>query len=297
MTDVKYDKRIEEIKRVAFDNNHKDSMIKTVKYNTKSHVKDILREDPRSEDSSTYTSDYVIEYQCVDLIPQHHETMSYRKELVFEDLEILTEKFIKPFVTFQGEDKVEAFKLLSILERNDLGLERSLVYKKVYQYLLFKVNTAIRNYFKSSGSFILSNFKEDAINKLHTVLANKEATEQYQWFSHLVLSLRKLFNVEANRDFIGYFKNQGKIFLVEPLYLSKVINPYHALVLVNRVVEINKDSEETALYHSLENIFNRNKQYEFNYWLYTTTTKNIFKFKVQRTKDQSYILSYQGMDV
>lgn len=294
MTDVKYDKKIEEIKRIAFDPKDKGSVIKAFKYNTKNHVRDILREDPNSEET---VFDFVVEYQCVDLIPSYHETLTYRRELVFQDLEILTEKFIKPFVSYQGEDKVQAFKLLSLLESSGLELPRSLVYKKVYQYLLFKINSAIRNYFKSSGSFILSNFREDTINKLYTVLANKEAKEQYLWFSNLVLSLRKLFNVDANHNFLKYFKDQGKIFLVEPLYLSKVLNPYLALILVNRNVEVSKDSSETALYQTLENIFNRNKQYEFNYWFYVKNTKNLFKFKVYRTKEESYILTYQGMEV
>lgn len=294
MTDVKYDKKIEEIKRIAFDPKDKGSVIKAFKYNTKNHVRDILREDPNSEET---VFDFVVEYQCVDLIPSYHETLTYRRELVFQDLEILTEKFIKPFVSYQGEDKVQAFKLLSLLESSGLELPRSLVYKKLYQYLLFKINSAIRNYFKSSGSFILSNFREDTINKLYTVLANKEAKEQYLWFSNLVLSLRKLFNVDANHNFLKYFKDQGKIFLVEPLYLSKVLNPYLALILVNRNVEVSKDSSETALYQTLENIFNRNKQYEFNYWFYVKNTKNLFKFKVYRTKEESYILTYQGMEV
>lgn len=294
MTDVKYDKKIEEIKRIAFDPKDKGSVIKAFKYNTKNHVRDILREDPNSEET---VFDFVVEYQCVDLIPSYHETLTYRRELVFQDLEILTEKFIKPFVSYQGEDKVQAFKLLSLLESDDLELPRSLVYKKVYQYLLFKINSAIRNYFKSSGSFILSNFREETINKLYTVLANKEAKEQYLWFSNLVLSLRKLFNVDANHNFLKYFRDQGKIFLVEPLYLSKVLNPYLALILVNRNVEVSKESSETALYQTLDNIFNRNKQYEFNYWFYVKNTKNIFKFKVYRTKEESYILTYQGMEV
>lgn len=294
MTDVKYDKKIEEIKRVAFDPNDKDSVLKAFKYNTKSHVRDILREDPESEET---VFDFVIEYQAVDLIPSYHETLTYRRELVFQDLEILTEKFIKPFVSYQGEDKVQAFKLLSLLESEGLELSRSLVYKKVYQYLLFKVNSAIRNYFKSSGSFILSNFREETINQLYTVLANKESKEQYLWFSNLVLSLRKLFNVDANHNFLKYFKDQGKIFLVEPLYISRVLNPYLALILMNRNVEVSKDSSETALYQTLENIFNRNKQYEFNYWFYVKNTKNLFKFKVYRTKEESYILTYQGMEV
>ena len=237
MTDVKYDKKIEEIKRIAFDPKDKGSVIKAFKYNTKNHVRDILREDPNSEET---VFDFVVEYQCVDLIPSYHETLTYRRELVFQDLEILTEKFIKPFVSYQGEDKVQAFKLLSLLESDDLELPRSLVYKKVYQYLLFKINSAIRNYFKSSGSFILSNFREETINKLYTVLANKESKEQYLWFSNLVLSLRKLFNVDANHNFLKYFRDQGKIFLVEPLYLSKVLNPYLALILVNRNVEVSK---------------------------------------------------------
>lgn len=294
MTDVKYDKKIEEIKRIAFDPKDKGSVIKAFKYNTKNHVRDILREDPNSEET---VFDFVVEYQCVDLIPSYHETLTYRRELVFQDLEILTEKFIKPFVSYQGEDKVQAFKLLSLLESGDLELPRSLVYKKVYQYLLFKINSAIRNYFKSSGSFILSNFREETINKLYTVLANKESKEQYLWFSNLVLSLRKLFNVDANHNFLKYFRDQGKIFLVEPLYLSKVLNPYLALILVNRNVEVSKESSETALYQTLDNIFNRNKQYEFNYWFYVKNTKNIFKFKVYRTKEESYILTYQGMEV
>lgn len=294
MTDVKYDKKIEEIKRIAFDPKDKGSVIKAFKYNTKNHVRDILREDPNSEET---VFDFVVEYQCVDLIPSYHETLTYRRELVFQDLEILTEKFIKPFVSYQGEDKVQAFKLLSLLESSDLELPRSLVYKKVYQYLLFKINSAIRNYFKSSGSFILSNFREETINKLYTVLANKEAKEQYLWFSNLVLSLRKLFNVDANHNFLKYFRDQGKIFLVEPLYLSKVLNPYLALILVNRNVEVSKESSETALYQTLDNIFNRNKQYEFNYWFYVKNTKNLFKFKVYRTKEESYILTYQGMEV
>lgn len=294
MTDVKYDKKIDEIKRIAFDSNDKGSVIKAFKHNTKNHIRDILREDPNSEET---VFDFVIEYQCVDLIPSYHETLTYRRELVFQDLERLTEKFIKPFVSYQGEDKVQAFKLLSLLESDDLELPRSLIYKKVYQHLLFKINSAIRNYFKSSGSFILSNFREETINKLYTVLANKEAKEQYLWFSNLVLSLRKLFNVDANHNFLKYFKDQGKIFLVEPLYVSKVLNPYLALILVNRTVEVNKESSETALYQSLENIFNRNKQYEFNYWFYVKNTKNIFKFKVYRTKEESYILTYQGMEV
>ena len=294
MTDVKYDKKIEEIKRVAFDPNDRDSVLKAFKYNTKSHVRDILREDPESEET---VFDFVIEYQAVDLIPSYHETLTYRRELVFQDLEILTEKFIKPFVSYQGEDKVQAFKLLSLLESEGLELSRSLVYKKVYQYLLFKVNSAIRNYFKSSGSFILSNFREETINQLYTVLANKESKEQYLWFSNLVLSLRKLFNVDANHNFLKYFKDQGKIFLVEPLYISRVLNPYLALILMNRNVEVSKDSSETALYQTLENIFNRNKQYEFNYWFYVKNTKNLFKFKVYRTKEESYILTYQGMEV
>lgn len=294
MTDVKYDKKIEEIKRVAFDPNDKDSVLKAFKYNTKSHVRDILREDPESEET---VFDFVIEYQAVDLIPSYHETLTYRRELVFQDLEILTEKFIKPFVSYQGEDKVQAFKLLSLLESEGLELSRSLVYKKVYQYLLFKVNSAIRNYFKSSGSFILSNFREETINQLYTVLANKESKEQYLWFSNLVLSLRKLFNVDANHNFLKYFKDQGKIFLVEPLYISRVLNPYLALILMNRNVEVSKDSSETALYQTLENVFNRNKQYEFNYWFYVKNTKNLFKFKVYRTKEESYILTYQGMEV
>lgn len=298
MQDVKYDKTLDSIKRIGFNTKDRTSPIKQLKYNNKIHARDVVREDPRLVDSDITISDIAIEYQAIELLSPNYEKMRFSKDLIFNDLEPLTEKIIKPFVAYEGTDKTEAFKLLSAFSDQDLTHEfrHSIIFKRLREFLLLKVNSMFRNYFKSNSEYILSCFDKKTVETLYHICTDKEKPELNQWFQQMVYSLRKLFNVDSNKNFVDYYKDQSRFFVLEPTYISISFVQYYNLVLSNRIVEVDENSEDPALYKTLDNIFKLHNQYEFNYWYYNKTTKTFYKFKVYRTKDKSYIISYQGTD-